>query len=66
MNGGRHIARERGIVSGPAIYKRIEALIQEKPWLVVKALSTMSEADRKCLKWVITSIGGNRHANYHD
>ena len=53
MNAGRYIARERGISSGMSIYKKIEALMADRPWLVVKALSTMPEEDRKRLKWVL-------------
>ncbi|MGD0282521.1 MAG: hypothetical protein ABSB95_09185 [Dissulfurispiraceae bacterium] len=56
MNGGKHVAKERGIVAGAGIYKRIEALIAEKPWLVVRALSTLHEADRKSLKWVLARV----------
>ncbi len=56
MNGGRHVAKERGIVAGGCIYKRIEALIAEKPWLVVRALSTLPEKDRKSLKWVLARV----------
>ncbi|HXW67968.1 MAG TPA: hypothetical protein VEJ88_00035 [Dissulfurispiraceae bacterium] len=53
MNGGRHVAKERGIIAGAGNYKRIEALIKENPWIVVKALSELPEADRKSLKWVL-------------
>ncbi|MBF0506341.1 MAG: hypothetical protein HQL09_05845 [Nitrospirae bacterium] len=56
MNGGKHIAKERGIVGDSAIYKRIEALIREKPWLIVRALSELPEADRKNLKWVLARV----------
>ncbi len=56
MNGGKHVAKERGTVGGSVIYKRIEALIAEKPWLVVRALSELTEADRKSLKWVLKRI----------
>ncbi len=56
MNGGKHVAKDRGIVGESAIYKRIEALIREKPWLVVKALSTMPYEDRKCLKWIMAKV----------
>ena len=56
MNGGRHVARERGLVAGASICKRIEALIKENPWVVVKALSELAEADRKSLKWVLDRI----------
>jgi len=56
LNGGKHVAKERGIVAGTGIHKRIEALIAEKPWLVVRALSELPEADRKSLKWVLGRI----------
>jgi len=56
MNGGKHVAKERGVILGSGINKRIEALIEEKPWLVVKALSVLPEADRKRLKWVLARI----------
>jgi len=56
MNGGKHVAKERGIISGAGIYKRIETLIKEEPWLVVKALSELPEAERKNLKWIISRI----------
>ena len=56
MNGGKHVAKERGLIGGAGIYKRIEALIQGKPWLVVRALSELPEADRKSLKWVLAKV----------
>ncbi|MBF0557270.1 MAG: hypothetical protein HQL08_00665 [Nitrospirae bacterium] len=56
MNGGRHVAKERGMITGMNTYKRIEALIEDKPWLVVKALSTLPEADRTRLRWVLARV----------
>ncbi|MGO9014255.1 MAG: hypothetical protein ACLQF0_04675 [Dissulfurispiraceae bacterium] len=56
MNGGKHVARERGLIAGAGIYKRIETLIKENPWLVVRALSELTEAERKSLKWVLGRI----------
>ncbi len=56
MNVGKHVARERGLIAGTGIHKRIEALIKENPWLVVRALSELNEADRKSLKWVLYRI----------
>ena len=56
MNGGKHVAKERGITTGRSVRKRIENLIETRPWLVVKALSTMSDADRQSLKWVLAKI----------
>ena len=56
MSGGRRVAKERGIIGGSGIHKRIEALIAEKPWLVVRALSELPEADRKSLKWILARV----------
>jgi len=53
MNCGRHVAKERGIIAGAGIYKKIEALIKENPWIVLRALSELPEGDRKSLKWVL-------------
>ncbi len=55
MNGGRHIARDKG-TTGTSSYKRIEALIKEKPWLVIRALSTLPESDRKRLGWILSKV----------
>ena len=56
MNGGKHVAKERGLIAGAGIYKRIGILMAEKPWLVVRALSSLPESDRKSLKWVLGRI----------
>jgi len=56
MKGGKHVAKERGLIDSSGIYKRIEVLIKENPWLVVRALSELTEADRKSLKWVLNRI----------
>lgn len=56
MNGGKHVAKERGLIARAGIHKRIEELMAEKPWLVVRALSELPEADRKSLKWVLGRI----------
>lgn len=53
MNGGRHIAIQKGMVGTQNVRERIKQLTREKPWLVLKALSTMSESDRKNLRWVV-------------
>jgi len=55
MNGGKHIAREKG-TTGAGVHKRIEALIKEKPWLVIRALSTLPESDRRKLRWVLAKV----------
>lgn len=55
-SGGRHIAKERGIILRSGIYKRIKAVVEERPWIVVRALSVLSEADRKRLKWVLGRV----------
>ena len=56
MKGGKHIAKERGLIAGVGIYKRIGVLIAEKPWLVMRAISSLPESDRKSLKWVLGRI----------
>jgi len=56
MNGGKYMARERGIIAPVSIHKRIEALIKDDPWIVVKTLSSLDEADMKRLKWVLTKV----------
>ena len=56
MNGGRHVAKERGMIMGTSTYRKIKALMEDKPWLVMKVLSTMSESDRKSLKWILARV----------
>jgi hypothetical protein len=56
MNGGRYIAKERGIIEVASVRRRVEKLTKEKPWVVVKNLSSLDEADRKSLKWVLAKV----------
>jgi len=56
MDGGRYIAKQRGIIRSKNSRAEIRHLIAEKPWLLMTTLSKMSEHDRKELKWIIAKI----------